>query len=244
MKRVGFVLLVVGLVCLGTGCASVERVSPFSQNVPIALVSVVSNWDINWKGEEPVNPRLAGTMARRALRTDPDLTLVSNADELINTAERLFREAMARSPLINLAEKETVFLSRAYREARLNRHQVNRGDVSPTGYRLVDFRARNFSPALAAETGIQRVMFVEFNFTKAMRSGFGKNGNGGAEVDMRVLIRDARGNTLYNRTFSLGSQSTIRVADGRYSRSGLIQLFESAIADACFEFLFHLEGTL
>ena len=241
MKRTGLVLLSIWLICLGTSCVTPGRAALLSQNDTIALVAVAANWDINWKDEEPINPGLVGAHARRALQADPDLTVISNSEELINTAEMLFRETMADSGLINLADKETFLLSRAYQDARLNRHQVNNEYVSADGYRLVDFRDKNFSQALAAETGIQRSMFVEFNFTKTMRSGFGKNGDGGADVDMRVVVLDSGGRVLYRKVFSVRSISSIRVSGGRYSRSGLIQLFESAIADAAYEFLYHLE---
>jgi len=242
MKRATVVLLIAVLGCLGTSCLTAGKEILFSQRETIALVSVVSNWDIKWKGEEPTNPRLVATTTRRTLRSDPDLTLISNAEELINTAEELIRDTMADSGgLINLAEKETVLLSRAYQDARLNKYQINREDVSPAGYRLIDYRDKNFSPALAAETGIQRSMFVEFKFTKAMYNGVGKSGNAGADVEMKILILDAQGKTLYIKTFSIGSISTIKVSDGMYSQSGLISLFESVIGDACYEFLYHLE---
>ena len=248
MKRAAFVLLtmlVVGFVCLVAGCVSSGKAALLSQRDPIALVSVVSNWDINWKDEEPTDPSIVNPLVspttRRAQREDPDLTTVSNAEELINTAELSIRDTMAGSGLINLAEKDTVLLSRAYQEARLNRYQINREDVYPEGYRLVDYRDKNFPPALAAETGIQRSMFVEFIFTKSMYSGFGKSGNCGAEVDMRVLILDARGRTLYNKTVSAGSRSSIKVSSGMYSQNGLAGLFDSAISDACYEFLYQLE---
>jgi len=243
MKKAGCILFAVAMVVLGTSCASLGREALIYDIQPIALVSVVSNWDINWKGEDPVNPNLFGSTTRRALRADPDMAILSNAEELINTAERLFRESMAASGgLIILADRETVFSSRAYQEASLNRRRMNREHILPDGYRLVDPRDRNFSQALAAETGIQRSMFLDFTFTKAMRSGFGKNGTGGAELEMRVIIQDAGGRTLYSRTFSMGSRGTVGVSNGMYSRSGLMSLFESVIVDASFEFLYHLEG--
>ena len=242
MKRATVVLLIAVLGCLVTGCLTAGKELLLYEREPIALVSVTSNWDINWKGEEPTNPRLVASTTRRTLRSDPDLTLISNAEELINTAEILFRDTMAESGgLISLAEKEKVLLSRAYQEARLSKYQINREDVTPAGYRLVDFRDKSFPPAFAAETGIQRCMFLEFKFTKIIRSGFGKNGNAGADVEMKVLILDARGKTLYTKTFSMGSRDTISVSSGVYSQSGLLGLFDSVINDAAYEFLYHLE---
>ena len=243
MKKAGLFLFAAFMVLLGTGCATVGREALIYDVRPIALVSVVSNWDINWTGEDPVNPNLFGAPTRRALRADPDMAIKTNAEELIITAERLFRESMAVSGgLIELVDRETVFNSRAYQEAPLNRRRMNRAYVMPEGYRLIDPRDRSFSQAFAAETGIQRSMFVEFTFTKAMRSGFGKNGTCGASLDMNVLILDEEGRRLYSRTFSLRSRGTTSVSNGMYSRSGLMSLFESAISDASFEFLYHLEG--
>ncbi|MCL2380590.1 MAG: hypothetical protein FWC64_03230 [Treponema sp.] len=242
MKKAGFVLFAAALLVLGAGCASPGRAILLSEPEPVALVSVVANWDINWHGEDPVNPNFIGASTRRALHADPDLTIVSNTEELIYTAERHIREIMGWSGIIELADRETVLLSRAYQEAGLNRRRMSRPYVLPAGYRLINPRDREFPQALAAETGIRRSMFVEFTFTKAMRSGFARNGNSGANLDMGVLILDAGGRTLYNRTFSLGSRGAISVSNGMYSHSGLMALFDALIIDACHEFLYRLEG--
>ncbi|MCL2373874.1 MAG: hypothetical protein FWC65_01355 [Treponema sp.] len=242
MKKIGFVLLAAALAYLGTSCVSPGRAELLSDTSPIALVSITSNWDINWKGEEAVNPNFIGAGTRRTLRADPDLTVVSNAEELIIAAERIFRETVGWSGLIYIAEQETVFNSRAYQEAPINRRRTAQDIVMPSGYRLIDPRDRNFPQALAAETGILRSMFVDFTFTKIMRSGFSRTGNCGADLDMRVFIQDTGGRTIFNRTFSVVSRNTISVSGGIYSRSGLMALFEEAIADAAYEFLYHLEG--
>ena len=246
MKRAGFILFIAGIagfVLLGTSCASAGREALIYDVKPIALVTVVSNVDINWRTGERANPNLVGSATRRTLRADSDLAIISTAENLISTAERLFRDSMAASGgLIDLVDRETVFNSRAYQEAELNRRRMSREHALPAGYRLIDPRNRDFPQALAAETGIQRTMFLEFTFSKAMRSGFGRTGTGGADVDMRVVILNDEGRTLYSRTFSMGSRGTVSVSNGVYSESGLMSLFESVILDASFEFLYHLEG--
>ena len=241
MKRTGFIFLAVALLCFWTGCVSAGKKALRTQKDPIALVSVVSNWDINWKGEDSLNPDNIGPLAKRTLREDPDMVVVSNADELINTAEVLIRDIMAGSGLINLVDKQTVLLSRAYREAKINRYQINQELVKPGDYQFIDFRDKNFPPALAAETGIQRSMYVEFEFTKSIGTGFGKFGNCRALVDMSILILDARGKKLYRTTVSLGSRTTTKVMNGVYSGTGLMGLFDSAITDACYDFLDQLQ---
>jgi hypothetical protein len=235
LKKASFIFIAAILIISATGCASSAK-AIIEQKDPIALVSVISNWDINWKGEAPTNPNAFSIFGNSALRSDPDMTLVSNADELIVTAETLFRDAINVSPLINLAEKGTVLSSRAYREARVN--EPGRNTLAkPADYLFINFRDKNFPAALAGETGIQRVMFVEFDFTKSMYSGFGKNGEGHADVDMNIIILDSSGKTLYNRKFSSWSRSTIRISGGVYSQTGMMELFEEAIDNVCTIFL-------
>ena len=234
--RIFLFFLCVGLFFFGAGCVSSGKVI-LTERDPIALVSVVSNRDINWQGEEALKPGTAGPFTVRLLNSDPDLAYVSNAVELINSAERIIREQMAASDLINLAEKEQVLFSRAYRDARMNKYQVRDDNVKPFGYEFVDFRDRNFPAALASETGVKRCLFVEFNFTQAMASGIRANGSFRANVEMKVTILDARGKTLYQKIHSMKSLSTAKISSRTYSESGLMELFDSAIMDTCQEFL-------
>jgi len=247
LKKASFIFIAAILIISAAGCASSGK-AIIEQRDPIALVSVVSNWDINWKGEAPTSPNAFSLFGNSALRSDPDMTLVSNADELINTAEVLFRDAINASPILSLAEKGAVLSSRAYREARTNepgRNALAKPSSNGTfgnDYRFINFRDKNFPAALADETGIKRVMFVEFDFTKSMYSGFGKNGEGRADVDMNITILDSSGKTLYNRKFSSWSGSTIKISGGAYSQTGMMELFEEAIDDVCRIFLYQLEN--
>ena len=252
MKKASLILIAVGFILLGAGCVSSGK-AILEQKDPIALVSLVSNWDINWKGEASTNPNAIGFFSNRALQGDSGLVVTSSADELINTAETLFWNAVNDSSILNLADKGTVLSSRAYREAKTTEPARNTfvkpssngtfGASSGTlgdGYRFINSRDRNFPAALANETGIQRSMFVEFDFTKSMVFGFGKNGDCRADVDMTVRILDNRGKTLYNKTFSSWSGSTTKVSAGAYSQTELMELFEEAINDVCHEFIGHL----
>jgi len=242
MRKAGLIIIAAILFGFGTGCQSSGKAALRTQKDPIALVSVVSNWDIIWKGEDPINPDNAGPLVKRSLRADPDMALVSNADELITNAEVLIQDNITDAGIITLADKQTVLNSGAYRGAGINKYQINREMVKPGDYAFVDYRDKNFPPALAAETGIQRSMFVEFDFTKSMGTGAGKFGNCRANVDMSVRILDANGKTLYRTTISLQSRDTTKVSNGVYSQSGLMSLFDSAITDAVYEFLDQLEN--
>ena len=241
MYKKVFVLFAIILAFLETGCVSSGKKVLLGQRDPIALVSVVSNDIISWKDEDPIKPESVGMMARRSLREDPDLTFAANAGDLITTAETLFRDTMDGSALINLADNRTVLFSNAYRSADLNSRQIYRNLVVPEGYRHIDYRDKKFLAALESETGIQRTMFVEFVFSSAMSMGFGKNGTCRAHVEMTVTVLNAQGKNVFKKVYSLGSRPNMRVSNGLYSESEMIELFESAILDACYDFLDDLE---
>ena len=236
MKRAGFVFIVFGLIYFGAGCASTGKAELLAQKGPIALISVVSNEDINWKDEAPTNPSSIGPLVRRKLRTDPDLAVITRADELINIAESIVRNTMAVSEQINLAEKETVLNSRAYQDAKTKKYP-NRDMVKPENFRFTDYRDKIFPPALAAETGIQLSLYVEFNFTKFIYTGLSLFGTCRANVEMTVIIVDANGKILYRKTNTAASESTTKVTNGIYSQPELIELFRESISDACHIFL-------
>ena len=198
---------------------------------------MVSNLDINWKGEEPVNPKNIDALSKRALRKNPGRAITAKADELIITAEKIFRNAMAGSGVINLAEKEPVISSGAYQNAQISRRYVNFGKITPENYRLIDYRDKAFFPALAQETGFQRSMFVEFEFTTDMANGLGKSGTCRADLEMTVLILDARGKILYRKVVPAWSRETVKVLAGAYPLTEMMGLFSAAIDEACFNFL-------
>ena len=240
MKRNAYIILSSLLICLGAGCASSGKTLLLTQRETIALVSIVANDDINWKGEESIDPNTTIFFTNRNLRNDPDKTIISKTDALMESAEMLIRETLAGS-VINLAERRSVLQSKAYLEAQLNKYQINRKQNKPKDFRFIDHRDKNFFSALAAETGIQRTMFVDFNLTKSMKSGVGKFGSCQAEVEAVFIILDVQGKTIIRKKIELGSLSVIDVSGGVYSHSELMSVFESTIIDACYEFLDYLE---
>ena len=240
MKRFSAVLLIPGLICLLSGCVSSGKATLLADREPVALVSVTSNYDINWKDEDSMDPKTPGPLVSSALKKDPELTFITNSNELINNAERILRSVLADFDVINLAEKERVLYSRAYMDARISSYQTRQKKVAPTNYRLVDYRDKNFAAALASETGIRRGMYVEFDFTKAMRSGFSKNGKLQVCVEMLVIILDEKGRTLYRKDFSAWSSDTAEVSQATYYEADLLRLFDAVINDISYDFINHL----
>ena len=236
MRKTIFLLTVI-ILLTASGCASTRKGEIFSE-APIALVSLVSNFDINWKGEEPIShTTTTGDAIRRMMRADEDWVIFTRADLIIEETEQTIRNLLENSPFITLAPKDQVFGSRSYNEARLNRVQENDEMIMPEGYRLIFHRDNNFFPAFARETGIERTLFITLDLTKAMSSGFAKNGNFRALVDMSVVLKNERGRTIFSRVYSVRSQGQTRTTSGAYSQEELLDLVRSAIYDASSAFL-------
>jgi hypothetical protein len=240
MKKYGGILL---FACLSMGCVSMGKGKNITHYAPVAVVSVVSNYDINWFEEEPTARNMVGDFVRSALnfRDDNTRVIISKADELINDADTLLRTTLAGAGFGEIAEKEQVIQARAYSAAGINPHQQGENTITAAGYRPVYYRDKAFPPNLAGETGIKSCMFVVFDFTKKMISGIGKNGTFRAELAMGVTLIDTAGKTIYTKTFNAHSFDRIAVSGGGYYHEELLELFQEAIAEACTQLIMDLK---
>jgi hypothetical protein len=175
-------------------------------------------------------------------RVDPDWEIITKSDSIVDDLEQVIRSTLGASPLFTLASKEETLNVPSYMNARLNRLQVDKEMVQGEGYRMVYYRDKNFPPAFAKETGINKILFISLNLTKSMRSGFGKNGTAQAEAAMTVRALSGGGKTLLYKTYELKSLDSIQVTSGSYSRTELLALFPPTIADLCYLFLDDLAG--
>ena len=236
MRRIIGTLWIIAITLIALGCATTGKGAIFS-GTPIALVSVVSNYDINWKGEEPTSSSVVSDAIRRIMRANEDWVIVTKADIIIDEAEEIIRSSLEKSPQVTLAPKEDVFNARSYNEARLNTNQANGQMVKPAGYRMVFHRDKNFFPNFAKETGIDKTLFITLDLTKEMSSGIGKNGSYRGRATMTVLLKDMRGKDLFNKIYEVPSRDNAKVTSGAYSQEELLELLRSAINDACLDFL-------
>jgi hypothetical protein len=235
--------------CLLAGCTTIRGGKDLSPYSPVSIVSVISNYDINWDGEGPsLQKSLAtntGAFVKKALRGNSQETRVriSKADDLINEADLLLRGIAADAGIAAFAAKDSVIFSRAYAGARINPRQDNEDTVAAEGYRFVYFRDKAFPENLARETGAGSLMIVTFTFTKFMASGVAKNGTLRAKVDMNVQIISAAGKNVFNRSFNLTSGEKIPVSGGYYEEPAMMRLFHSAVSDVCYEFIAQFNST-
>ena len=236
MKKTLYFLIIASLILSLSSCASTKRRDLFNE-APIALISIISHFDINWKGEEPITSPSSGEAFRRILGAEEDWVTITRANLIIDEAEEIIRRNLENSPFITFAPQVDVFRSHSYNEAQLNPFIESDDLITPAGYRMIFHRDNDFFPAFARETGIQRSLFITLDMTKDMSSGFSKNGNLRADVSMIVMLKDERGRTLFNQTFNARSRMQTRVTSGAYDQDHLLELTRSAINDACMDFL-------
>ena len=230
------ILLSAVMVLIMTACATTDRRQLFGSS-PIALVSVVANNDINWKDEGPVNIAAASRSARRTMEEDPDQNMVTSSGAIINEVEALIRSTLESSPFISFVPGETVLRSRSYNNARPNAAQEKDAMAKPADYRYINFRDKSFFADFGAETGINKTLFVSLDLTKAMSSGFGKNGSFRVNVSMSVMLVDERGKRLFYKVYTVPGRDIVSVSGGMYSQSEIRRALLSAIGDACYFFL-------
>ncbi|MDR0720618.1 MAG: hypothetical protein LBF78_13350 [Treponema sp.] len=225
------------IILLISACASSGKQALRSGGSPLAIVSVAANYDINWKGQDQTIESFSGRVIQRMRRVDPDWEIITKSDSVINELEKVIRDTLGVSPLFTLASKEETLNAPSYMNARLNKLQIDKEMIQSEGYRMVHYGDKNFPPAFAKETGINKILFITLNLTKSMRSGFGKNGTAQAEVAMTVRALDSGGKTLFHKTYELKSLDGIPVTSGSYSRTELLALFPPTVADLCYLFL-------
>ena len=224
------------MVLIMTACATTDKRQLFGSS-PIALVSVVANNDINWKDEGPVNVAAASRSARRTMEEDPDQNMVTFSGAIIDEALDIIRSILESSPFISFVPDETVLRSRSYNNARPNAVQEKDEMAKPVDYRYINFRDKNFFADFSAETGINKTLFISLDLTKAMASGFGKNGSFRVNVSMSVMLVNEKGKRLFYKIYTVPGRDTISVSGGMYSQSEIEHALLSAIGDACYYFL-------
>jgi hypothetical protein len=215
------------------GCAGLryQRETDMTAHLPLGVVTVLSNHNIYWDDEDPNasdRPRKGET---------PEKTRISRADALISDAEAILRQSFADAGITNVVSKDAIIESQAYKNAKRKLLWNNNRTVLAEGYGPINYRDKNFAVALAAETGVKAGVYFIFDFSKAMASGIGKTGTFRAQVYMRVVVVDAAGKTLYNRDRFVASSNRIPVSARSFNEKELLDIFRSAIANACYLFI-------
>jgi hypothetical protein len=228
-----FALALIAIAGLCAGCAGFGRrqETDLSSHLPLGIVTVLSNYNIYWEDEDP------GSSDPPEKNENPERTRISRADVLISSAEAIVQQSFADAGIRSVVPKNVIIESQAYKNAKRRRAWDNKRTVIAKGYEAVDYGDANFAGALAEETGVKAGLYFIFDFSKAMASGIGKSGTFRAQVYMKVVVVDAAGTILYKKDRFVASDNRIPVSFRRFNQNELIDLFQSAIANACYLFI-------
>ena len=240
LKKTGAVALLI--LTAAAGCSTVPR--DFSAHTPMGLVMVLSNQNINWFDER--NPSSDGDIAdliRNLLGTESDGTTVrdSRADFIVNEADTILRIFLTEAGVFNLADKEHVILNRDYAAAPQGRTPSNQ--ITAQGYRYINYRDSEFNTRISGAMGLQSLLYVTFEFSKEMISGFGRTGRARVRVAMNTIMVNSAGRVMYRDEIITHSRETMDVSSGFYLEEELMDLFIEAIGEACYYFVRQFQGS-
>jgi hypothetical protein len=224
-------LLLAATACAGCAGLRYQRETDLSAHLPLGVVTVLSNYNIYWDDEDP------GTSDRPRRDETSEKTRISRAGDLISDAEAILQQSFVDAGITNVVPKKTIIESHAYRTAKRKFLWNNERTVTAEDYAPINYRDKNFAAALEAETGVKAGVYFIFDFSKAMASGIGKTGTFRAQVYMTVVVVDAAGKILYKRDRFVASSNRIPVSFRSFNEKELLDIFRSAIANACYLFI-------
>ena len=227
------------------------RTRDFSAHAPLALVTVVSNQDIYWYGENifgSSNDAMVTTLVREQFGfgsgRERQTVRISDASELINEAEQMLTMVLSESGVFGLVDRELVLNSASYIAAGSDTpRRRNVRQVAAQGYRFIEHNDRQFAARLSQELGVNSLLFVTFDFNKDMASGLGKTGTCRARVRMEAVLVDSSGRRLFRDEINTFSVDRISVRNGTYYQEELMYLLREAIGEACLRFIWQFSGT-
>ncbi|MFP3040898.1 hypothetical protein LQZ19_03645 [Treponema primitia] len=224
------VVITAGL-CMGCAGLRYQKEINLSSNLPLGVITVLSNYNIYWDDEDP------GSSNHPKKNENPEKTKVSRADVLITDAEAILMQSFDDVGVTTIVPKEQITGSQAYAKAKRHSRWNKKGFTIANGYDPINFRDKNFALALAKETGVKAGVYVIFDFSKSMSSGIGKTGYFQAQVYMQVIVVDETGRILYKKNRVVTSDNRIRVFHRTFNEQELLDLFRSTIANACYLFI-------
>ncbi len=238
MKKL-MLIFIVSLLTL-IGCSSTGSIKDVESINPVGVVSVISNGEITWYGEETENPGLLGKFLAKKIneaKDDDVSTLLSRADTLVNDADRYLMAALSKVDTISTVDKEVILGSKSYTNAEEDNMLVKTELILADGYKFVNYRDKDLASDLNEEIGIRGDIYIQFDFKKIVMSGVAKNGKVGVFVGLSAIIVNQDGKTVLIKSFTGKSESTIPVVAGIYDPRELMDLFPSVIEEVCESFV-------
>lgn len=223
--------LLIGMCAILAGCASTGPAKKATDVSPMGVIAVMAVNDITWYGEEKKSAGLLGNLVEKAV----DKAIGENAEMLLPSSEKALFEACKKNS-VQMVDSSKILNAEEYRNAKEDKFTKGSGLIVPGGYRYVTNKDTVLLKQLVTTTGMKSGLYVNFNFQKVMKTGVSKNGVANACVTMNVVLVDANGKAIRQKSYYAASKDTFSIVAGAYKPDSLMALFPDAINQVCEKF--------
>jgi hypothetical protein len=221
--------VIVCLVCIG--CATTGSLDKQTVIAPLGILSVTSNNEITWYGEEQKSEGILGNALRKAAKEQ----LNEKPGDLVVMAEGILHDALMGQG-IEVVDTQRIISSDAYTQAKEDSLTKASGILTPDGYRYVAAKNSDLIKDLGVQTGVKSGLYVYFDFSKMISTGVAKNGTAKACVSMNTTLVNSDGKIIFQKSFFKSSADTFTVVAGIYNPESLMKQYPDVIQEICNEF--------
>lgn len=215
----------------------------------VAIVSVSGNTSIPWY--VPVNERTDeddGEISNSGLSAMVNKTLRGNDAELLSIETRIDSSAEILKETFGDFGIDVVPVEKVYETPVLDQRTFNfltdyTGSTPAEGYDVVNFTSKVRNKEICSYTGAKCVCFAEFEYRKYKKQVSFEENDIYAHVTMKIYMENAEGKKILQKEFVAISDDYVAASTiKKYSKEKLVELFPSAIKNACNDLLIYLTG--
>ncbi len=232
-------LAFIALTLVLTGCASLNEPKLLQPLTKVALVSVVSNDQLYFRGDKPPQPSVAnGLLSQQTNQGNSNAllnTVLEKTDGLLAKGDELLTTALGSARGVTLTTKDDLFASKVYQGAwddKLGGMVL----LTPVGYRFVKADDPNLASGLAKQLGVNGLFTANFLFQKEVTLGVADNGSMGARTTLTITAHDATGRLVFRQVYLGQSKDTELLVAGVYDPQKFQVLGEQATKAAVDKF--------
>ena len=220
-----------------TCCVSTNK-TDISDCSPAALISITGTKLVNWKSEKIYDSDEDDTDNDGILNGLLNSSINKNSPEITTATDRLdYADESARKILpefagLQILDKQTVFSSEFYKakgRAIMNSLEYK---TKATGYKDISSIGGKAARILMREVNANSLIILDFSFKKKLADGTRKDGLIAGFTAMNVKFLDRTGKIIINKGYECYSDKKIKIQDGYYSQTELVELLKNNI-DLC-----------
>lgn len=248
MKKI-FLFTALLLTLCFTSCKTTSLKLSSTDLSSVAIVTVSGNSSIPWF--VPENKRKNeddGVISKSGLSTMLNKALRGNDAELLTIESRIDNSAEILIQSFNEYGIDVLPAEKVYEAPVLNQQSFNfltdfSGSTPAQGYGVISYTSKVRNKEICESTGAKTTCFAEFEYRKYKKEISFSENYVYAHVVMKVYMADEKGNKIMQKNFTALSDDYVSMSTIKgYSKEKLVELFPSAIKNACTQLMIYLTG--